>query len=144
MEGRTYRYFKGTALYPFGYGLSYTRFTYSGMQLDTPTVSADGHLKVTMKVKNTGQRAGDEVVQLYVRAAHDGPWRSNKELRGFQRVNLQPGEEKSVSFDIEPRTALRYYDDTRHAYAVDPGRYEVQVGASSADIRLTAPFDVRD
>jgi len=144
MDGRTYRYFKGAPLYPFGYGLSYTTFGYSDMQLDQPAVSADGHLKVTLTVKNTGQRAGDEVVQLYVRSTHAGPWRSNKELRGFQRVNLQPGEEKRVSFDIAPRIDLRYYDDAHRAYAVDPGRYEVQVGASSADIRLTAPFDVRD
>jgi len=144
MEGRTYRYFKGQPLYPFGYGLSYTTFTYSDMQLDHSTLSVDGHLTVTLSVKNTGPRAGDEVVQLYARATHAGPWRSNKELRGFQRVSLQPGEEKRVSFDVSPRTDLRYYDDVRHAYAVDPGRYELQVGASSADIRLTAPFDVRD
>jgi beta-glucosidase len=142
MEGRTYRYFKGTPLYPFGYGLSYTSFAYSDIHLDQATVGADGHLKVTLKLKNTGKRAGEEVVQLYVRSAHAGPWRSNKELRGFQHVNLRPGEEKSVAFDLSPRTDLRYYDDTRRAYAVDPGRYEVQVGASSADIRLTAPFDV--
>jgi len=144
MDGRTYRYFKGRPLYPFGYGLSYTTFGYSDMQLDRSTVDADGHLKVTLMVKNTGQRAGDEVVQLYVRATHTGPWRSNKELRGFQHVTLQPGEAKQVMFDLVPRTDLRYYDDTHHAYAVDPGRYEVQVGASSADIRLAAPFDVRD
>ncbi|WP_198651624.1 glycoside hydrolase family 3 protein [Dyella sp. C11] len=144
MEGRTYRYFKGTPLYPFGYGLSYTTFGYSDIQLDQSSVGADGQLKVTLKVKNTGKQAGDEVVQLYVRAAHNGPWRSNKDLRGFQRVSLEAGEEKSVSFDIAPRNDLRYYDDTRHAYAVDPGRYAVQVGASSADIRLTASFDVRD
>lgn len=144
MEGRTYRYFKGKPLYPFGYGLSYTTFAYSDIQLDQSTVSADGHLTVTVKVKNSGARAGDEVVQLYARATHAGPWRSNKELRGFKRVSLAPGEEKDVSFDLAPRAALRYYDDARHTYAVDPGSYEVQVGASSADIRLTAPFDVRD
>lgn len=144
MDGRTYRYFKGTPLYPFGYGLSYTTFGYSDIRLDQASVRANGQLKVTLKVKNTGKRAGDEVVQLYLRSTHAGPWRSNKELRGFQRVSLRPGEEKTVSFAVAPHDALRYYDDARHAYAVDPGRYEVQVGASSADIRLTAPFDVRD
>jgi beta-glucosidase len=144
MDGRTYRYFKGTPLYAFGYGLSYTSFAYSDMQLDQTSVSADGRLKVTVTVKNEGKRAGDEVVQLYVRSLHVGSWRSNKELRGFQRVSLQPGEAKSIVFEMTPRTDLRYYDDARHTYAVDPGRYEVQVGASSADIRLTAPLDVRD
>ncbi len=142
MAGRTYRYFKGTPLYPFGYGLSYTTFGYSDLQLASSSVTVDGRLSVSVTVKNSGSRAGDEVVQLYVRSLHAGPWRSNKELRGFQRVSLQPGEQRRISFDLAPRTALRYYDDQQHAYAVDPGRYEVQVGASSADIRLSEPFDV--
>ncbi len=144
MEGRTYRYFKDKPLYPFGYGLTYTTFAYSDLTLDQSTVSADGHLHATLNVKNTGHRASDEVVQLYLRAKHPGPWRSNKELRGFQRISLQPGEERSISFDITPRGDLRYYNEASHAYAVDPGRYEVQVGASSADIRLTRPFVVSE
>ncbi|HEX8779163.1 MAG TPA: fibronectin type III-like domain-contianing protein, partial [Rhodanobacter sp.] len=84
----------------------------------------------------TGERAGDEVVQLYVQPLHEPHARVNKELHGFQRLHLKPGEVQAVSFDISPATDLRYYDDVRHAYAVDPGSYRVQIGASSADIRL--------
>ncbi|WP_233843849.1 glycoside hydrolase family 3 C-terminal domain-containing protein [Dyella sp. 2HG41-7] len=144
MEGRTYRYFKGEPLYPFGYGLSYTQFAYSDLQLDRNAVSAHDHVKISMKLKNIGHRAGDEVVQLYLRPLHAPHSRVNKELRGFQRVTLQPGEERSVSFDISPAVDLRYYDDQRHAYAVDPGSYQVQIGSSSADIHLTKDLVVQD
>lgn len=144
MQGRTYRYFKGKPLFPFGYGLSYTHFTYSNLKLDRTTLGPDGHLRVTLSVKNTGRRAGDEVVQLYLHALGEPHARAVKSLRGFQRISLQPGEQRSVSFDITPQTDLHYYDAARHAYAVDPGRYQVQVGASSADIRLTGDFTVHD
>ena len=144
MQGRTYRYFKGEPLYPFGYGLSYTHFTYSNLRLDRDTVSAKGHVTITLKVKNNGERAGDEVVQLYLQPVHAPHSRVNKELRGFQRVSLQPGEERSISFDISPRVDLKYYDDVHHAYAVDSGSYQVQIGASSADIRLTKNLVVHE
>lgn len=144
MQGRTYRYFKGQALYPFGYGLSYTHFAYSDLQLDRSSVHPADHIRVTLKVKNTGQRAGDEVVQLYVRPLHAPHVRVIKELHGFQRITLQPGEEKEVAFDISPQSDLKYYDVAHHAYAVDPGRYQVQIGASSADIRLSKDLVVRD
>jgi beta-glucosidase len=144
MQGRTYRYFKGEALYPFGYGLSYTHFAYSDLRLDRDSVSDDGHVHVTLNVKNTGQRAGDEVVQLYLSPLGEPHARAIKQLRGFQRVNLQPGQTRSVSFDISPRSDLKYYDDAHHAYAVDPGRYQVQIGASSADIRLSKDFAVHE
>ncbi|GGA26671.1 hypothetical protein GCM10010981_14160 [Dyella nitratireducens] len=142
MEGRTYRYFKGETLYPFGYGLSYTRFAYSDLQLDRTKVAPGDHIKITLKVKNTGERAGDEVVQLYLKPLHAVHARVNEALRGFQRMPLQPGEEQTVSFDISPATDLKYYDDVHHAYAVDPGSYRVQIGASSADIRLAQDFVV--
>ncbi|RDS84509.1 glucan 1,4-alpha-glucosidase [Dyella monticola] len=144
MMGRTYRYFKGEPLYPFGYGLSYTTFAYSNLQLDQQTVNDKGHLHVTLKVKNTGSRAGDEVVQLYMHPLTAPHARVIKALHGFQRVHLQPGEEQSVSFEISPEHDLRYYDEVHHAYAVDPGSYQVQIGASSDDIRLTHDFSVDD
>ncbi|MEW9571806.1 glycoside hydrolase family 3 C-terminal domain-containing protein [Rhodanobacter sp. Si-c] len=143
MQGRTYRYFKGEPLYPFGYGLSYTRFDYANLQLDHDALGADGHLRVTLKVKNSGQRAGDEVVQLYLRPLQAPRMRAIKSLRGFQRIHLEPGEERSVSFDLVPSRDLHYYDVARHAWAVESGRYQVQVGASSADIRLTRDFTVQ-
>jgi beta-glucosidase len=142
MDGRTYRYFKGEPLYPFGYGLSYTKFTYADLKLDQSKIGKDDKLHVTVKVHNAGKRAGDEVVQLYLRGVGTPHERSNKDLRGIQRISLQPGQTREVSFDVTPATDLRYYDTTKAAYAVDSGRYEVQVGASSADIRATQSFTV--
>jgi len=136
MAGRTYRYFGGQPLYPFGHGLSYTRFDYSGLKLDRDKAGSKDRVQVSLKVKNSGARAGDEVVQLYLRQLDPKRPRASKELRGFQRVQLQPGEERELSFGFVPEADLRYYDEAQHAYAVDPGRYEVQLGASSADIRL--------
>jgi beta-glucosidase len=142
MDGRTYRYFKGEPLYPFGYGLSYTKFSYGDLKLDHDTIGKNDKLHVTVKVRNAGKRAGDEVVQLYLRGVGTPHERSNKDLRGIQRITLQPGQTREVSFDVSPATDLRYYDTRKAAYAVDAGRYEVQVGASSADIRATQSFTV--
>jgi beta-glucosidase len=142
MNGRTYRYFAGTPLYPFGHGLSYTDFEYSGLKLDRTRAGADDELRVALKVKNTGQLGGDEVVQLYLRPTHPERPRALKELRGVARVTLQRGETTSVSFAIVPSRDLRHYDGERNAYATDPGTYEVQLGASSTDIRLTKTFTV--
>jgi len=142
MEGRTYRYFKCEPLYPFGYGLSYTHFAYSDLQLDRDKAAAGDHVKVTLKVKNTGPRDGDEVVQLYVKPLGEPHARVNEELRGFQRLHLKAGETQTVAFEITPQTDVKYYDEAQHAYAVDPGRYRVQIGASSADIRLAKDFVV--
>jgi beta-glucosidase len=143
MDGRTYRYFKGTPLYAFGHGLSYTQFGYSDLKLSRDRVSGKDKLRVTVKVKNTGARAGDEVVQLYLRAVDAPHARANKELRGVQRVTLKPGEQRSLTFEISPAADLRYYDEQRRDYAVDAGRYEVQIGASSADVRLARFLTVR-
>lgn len=142
MEGRTYRYFRGTPLYPFGHGLSYTRFYYGTLRLDADSLRADGRLGVAVDVANTGTRSGDEVVQLYVRREHAGSGDAVQELRGFQRVQLAPGERRTVTFTLEAAQALRHYDEARAAYAVQPGAYEVRVGASSADIRSRGRFTV--
>jgi beta-glucosidase len=142
MQGRTYRYFGGEPLYPFGHGLSYTRFAYSDLRLDRTTAGPQQQVRVTMKVKNTGDRAGDEVVQMYLRSLQPKRPRVLMELRGFERVALNPGEDRTVSFTFTPEKDLRHYDDERSAYAIDPGTYEVQVGASSADVRLVQRFTV--
>ena len=142
MGGRTYRYFTGAPLYAFGHGLSYTDFEYSALQLDRTRVDADEELRVSLRVKNTGKLAGDEVVQLYLRSPDPERPRALKELRGVERITLQPGETTSVSFAIAPSRDLRHYDVDRDGYAIDPGPYEVQVGASSTDIRLTKNFTV--
>lgn len=136
MQGRTYRYFGGEPLYPFGHGLSYTRFEYADLELDRSTVDARGTVKATARIKNVGARAGDEVVQLYVRPVDVKQWRAVKELRGIERLTLAPGEEKRVSFTLIPSRDLTYYNPESKAYQVAAGSYEVQLGASSSDIRL--------
>ena len=143
MKNRTYRYFEGQPLYPFGHGLSYTRFTYSGLKLDKASLAADGSLKATVTVKNTGRRAGDEVVQMYLAPVDPKRPRALKELRGVARVSLQPGESRQITFDVQPARDLKIYDDVAKAYAVDAGKFELRVGASSTDIRAKAPFTIR-
>jgi beta-glucosidase len=143
MKGRTYRYFTGHPLYPFGHGLSYTRFEYSDLRVDRPRVGARDSVNVSVHVKNVGTRAGDEVVQLYARSLGTRVPDVNKELRGFERVPLAPGEQRLITFKLTPATALTHYDAAAKGLAVVPGDYELQVGASSRDIRLTSRLGVR-
>ncbi len=142
MANRTYRYFEGQPLYAFGHGLSYTKFAYSGLKLDRGNVAADGSLVATVTIRNAGKRAGDEIVQLYLRPLDPRRPRALKELRGIERVSLKPGESRQVRFTVKPDRDLTIYDDEKKAYAVDPGRFELQVGASSADIRARSIFSV--
>ena len=133
-KGFTYMYVKGAPLFPFGYGLSYTQFAYSNLQVSPKQIAGDGKATVSVDVRNTGKSAGDEVVQLYI---HDGPSnapRPAERLRGFQRISLNPGETKTVSMEL-PGDKLAYWDDGAHSYVTQPGTYDVLVGASSADIR---------
>ena len=132
-----YRHFdkaKITPLFPFGFGLSYTTFSYSALKV--PSAIKPGQpAMVRLTVQNTGLRAGDEIVQLYV---HDLAPKTDKpvqELKGFHRVSLQPGRRVTVSLPLDP-DAFAYWDVTRHRWKADPGRYELRVGSSSRDIRL--------
>ncbi len=140
MVGRTYRYMTQTPLYPFGYGLSYTRFEYDRLQMSASAIPADGQLCLSLQVKNCGERAGDEVVQLYVRYPNSKVTRPVKELRGFQRVSLAPGESKAVTFTLEA-SQLAYYGES--GFVVEPGTVQVLIGSSSADIRLTGEFQIK-
>ena len=126
MKGRTYRYFEGEPLYPFGYGLSYTSFNISNPQY------ADG--KVTLTLKNTGKRTGTETIQVYMRrtADTDGP---KKTLRAYQRVGLKPGESKQVEISF-PRERFETWDTQTNTMRVVPGEYQLMVGTSSADTDL--------
>jgi beta-glucosidase len=142
MEGRTYRYFRGTPVYPFGHGLSYTRFAYSNLKLSRARLGARDPLEVTLDVKNTGARAGDEVVQLYAREASAPPLAALRSLRGFERVSLQPGESRTLRFTLVPERDLARYDEASRALAAAAGEFEVELGASSADPRLRARFTV--
>jgi beta-glucosidase len=120
-----------TPLYPFGYGLSYTQFRLQNLQLSTNSVRPDGRVTVSVEVENTGQRAGDEVVQLYIRDAVASVTRPVKELKGFQRVTLRPGETRRFEFTLTPELLGFYNRDMR--FVVEPGDFKVMVGTSSAD-----------
>ena len=134
-HGRTHLYFKGKPLYPFGYGLSYTTFKYSGLKTSSATLAKDGTLTVSVDVKNSGDRAGEEVVQLYVRHLKSKVARPLQELRGFRRVPLQPGESKTVEFPLKAES-LAYWDMKQHAYVVESDKVEIGVGGSSAELPL--------
>lgn len=134
-----YRYFDqvNTApLFPFGHGLSYTTFAYSDLKV-AKKVSADEKVKVTVKVKNSGKLAGKEVVQLYLADRQSALPRPPRELKGFAKVTLKPGQSKTVTFTLDERS-FAYYDPARPGWVAEPGEFEVQVGASSRDIRLKA------
>lgn len=128
-----------TPLFPFGYGLSYTRFKISNLQLSAPRISANGKLTVSVEVENTGRRAGDEVVQLYVRDVVASMTRPVKELKGFQRVSLRPGEKRRVEFVLGPEHLGFWNREVR--YVVEPGEFRVMVGSNSVDV-LEASFTV--
>ncbi|HXS02663.1 MAG TPA: beta-glucosidase BglX [Pyrinomonadaceae bacterium] len=128
-----------TPLYPFGYGLSYTTFKISNLQLSAPRINASGRVTVTVDVENTGRRAGDDVVQLYIRDLVATMTRPVKELKGFQRISLQPGEKKKVEFVLGPEHLGFWNREMR--YVVEPGEFRVMVGSNSVDV-IEAKFDV--
>lgn len=129
-------------LFPFGHGLSYTTFEYSKPTADAKTMSADGTLTVKVTVKNAGTREGQEVVQLYISDKQSSLPRPIKELKGFQKIKLAPGEEKEVTFTIE-KEALSFFDDAKHAWVAEPGKFEAIIAASAADIRGVVPFELK-
>ena len=136
-NGQTYRYFNGEVLYPFGHGLSYSKFEYSDMSISSNVLNADDNLNVSLIIKNISELAGEEVVQLYVRDVESNLKMPVKQLKGFERVALNRGEEKTVVFELNAETALRYYNAAHKQYEVEPGDFEIQIGASSEDIRLS-------
>ncbi len=127
-------------LYPFGYGLSYTTFEYKNLQITPTRPSTEGTVEISMEVTNTGQRSGDEVVQLYVRDKCSSVITYDSQLRGFQRITLQPGETRPVRFTLVPED-LELLDKDMH-WVVEPGEFEVLIGSSSEDIRLEGVFEM--
>ena len=127
--------------FPFGHGLSYTSFEYRDLQLSRANISTSDPLSIRLNVKNTGEFPGKEVVQVYVRAVASEIFRPTKELKGFAKVSLQPGEESEVSIELHER-AFSYFDTQVNDWRVEAGTYEILVGASSRDIRLQASLEV--
>ena len=140
-KGRTYLYYTDKPLYPFGYGLSYTTFEYSNLTLSADTIDPTGSITVSVNLKNSGPIAGDEVVQMYIHDDDASVARPTEELRGFQRVHLVAGESTTVTFPL-PAHGLAYWDTASHGWKVEPGSFEIRVGASSADIRLRGKLTV--
>ena len=135
-----YRYYdkkEVEPLFPFGFGLSYTTFDYANLRLSKSDISPEETLEVTVDVTNSGHRAGTEVVQLYVRDPESSLQRPVKELKGFSKVTVQPGETRAVSFSLD-RRAFAYWDDAEQRWTSEAGDFEVMIGRSAADLRLAA------
>jgi beta-glucosidase len=147
MAGRTYRFFTGTPLYAFGHGLSYTTFRYSKLRtgkapFGAKTFGTTDTLSIQVDVTNSGRRAGDEVVQLYVRHPSSKVSRPIRDLRGFARVTLRPGERRTVSLRV-PVSSLAYWNESTHGWTLETESVALDVGASSDDIRLTTTVPIR-
>lgn len=129
-------------LFPFGHGLSYTTFEYGKPTVDSKVMTAGGTLTVKVTVSNTGAREGQEVVQLYISDKKSSLPRPVKELKGFRKIKLAPGETCEVTFCID-REALSFFDDTKHAWVAEPGRFEAVIASSAADVRGVVPFELK-
>jgi beta-glucosidase len=138
---RGYLFSSTEPLFAFGHGLSYTTFSYSNLRVSSSRIKTDGSLKVTVDVKNTGQRKGDEVAQMYIRDEVSSVTRPLKELKGFERVTLNPGETKKVTFEITPEKLSFYNRDMKRV--VEPGTFKIQVGGNSVEL-MDIKFTVTD
>lgn len=138
-HGRTYMYFKEKPLYPFGYGLSYTRFNYSGTTLNNRVIERGDTLRVCFNLKNSGDMDGDEVVQLYVSARKHTDKDPIKQLKAFQRISLRKGETKKVELTV-PYTELQIWDEKQNRFILSDKEMTLEIGASSSDIRLRTTF----
>lgn len=140
--GRGYDYvdLSGKPLFPFGYGLSYTKFDYSNLQITPQKINQKDEVRVSVDIQNTGERKGDEVVQLYLHDPVSFPARPVRELKGFKRITLEPKEKKTVTFVLTPEQIS--FLDIKLKSVVEPGTFEVMVGSSSEDIRLKGTFEV--
>jgi beta-glucosidase len=141
-DGRTYMYFKGEPLYPFGYGLSYTTFKYSNLRTSAPQLAKDGAVTVSVDVTNTGAVAGDAVVQLYVKHLASKVVRPNEELKGFRRVAVKPGETRTVEIPLKAST-LAWWDEKLPGFRVEAEPVSVMIGNSSSDIQLSTELRVQ-
>jgi beta-glucosidase len=121
-------------LYPFGYGLSYTRFSYGKLEVVSKNADASGNISAKITIKNVGKRTGDEVIQLYAHQEKSSVLRPEKQLVSFERITLQPNESKTVEL-VFPAKDLAFYDVNKKSFVVEPGIFKLMVGSSSADIK---------
>jgi beta-glucosidase len=140
-NGRTYMYFKGAPLYPFGYGLSYTSFSFSNFKISSNVLTAGKELLCRIDVTNSGKVLGDEVVQLYIQHLHSVVERPKKELKAFQRITLKPNEKKTILLKIKAAD-LKYWDENLHQFILENDKIKVMAGNSSADIKFEEIFSV--
>jgi beta-glucosidase len=140
-NGRTYMYFKGKPLYSFGYGLSYTNFKYSALKISSRKLKPDGKITISVDIKNTGSRTGDEVVQLYVKHINSSVERPVKELRGFKRITLKANQRETVQIPLNAES-LAYWDVNKHRFVLECHKIQLLVGASSDDIRLRGILEI--
>ena len=141
MSNRTYRCFSGKPGFAFGHGLSYTKFKFESGKLESKSIPANGTVKATFTVKNTGKLDGDEVAQVYFRHVRSSVPQPKLALCGFARVHLKRGESSTVTVEV-PTQRLRYWDTQKKQYVVEPGDYEILIGAASDDIRLKLPMTI--
>jgi len=140
-QPRTYMYFDEPVLFPFGHGLSYTQFTYSNLSLNSDKIKKDGEIEIRFEIQNAGKMKGDEVAQVYVHDVNASIKVPINQLKRFQRITLAPGESKTLSFKI-PASEFSFYDIKTNDFKTEPGKWEIQVGSSSKDIRLKTTFAV--
>jgi beta-glucosidase len=140
-HGYTYMYFTGEPVFRFGYGLSYTSFSYGALQLSTNKTMADGKITLSVDVTNTGKIGGDEVVQFYGHQQKCSVKQPIQKLIGFQRIHLAPGEKRVVTLDL-PVNRMAIYDESMHQFVVAPGSYDVMVGSASKEIRSRTEYEV--
>ena len=142
-HGRTYMYITKPSTFPFGYGLSYTNFSYANLQLSAPEISQDQTLSVSADINNTGDFDGDEIAQLYIHKPDSAiKPRPIEQLKDFLRLSIPKGQTRTAHFKVAAKD-LTYWDDNTHQHAIEPGKYELFIGASSTDIRLKGEFQVR-
>jgi beta-glucosidase len=142
-HGRTYMYMKENPLYPFGYGLSYTKFSYSRLRLSSKRLSQNGQVTVSVDITNIGKRTGDEVTQMYVQHLGTQTDLPREELKGFERVSLRVGEMKTISFHL-PAKALAYWDEKRNDWQIKHDRVRVMIGSSSANIKAASVIAITE
>ena len=135
-------YFEGEPLYAFGYGLSYTTFSYINLKTDKKEYTVSENIIITVNIKNTGLMDGDEVAQLYITDLESSVKRPLKELKGFERIHLKKGETKTVEFNL-PVSELKFWNSGINSWQVEPGIFKLSVGGSSKDLQISQVINIK-